>query len=65
MVNPERAIAFLVEKPKNVMQKGMTNPPPPIPPTVEMEVIIINSVSPRNSMPRMGNTSLCWHVPVE
>ena len=72
MVNPESAIAALVENPKKVMQKGMTSPPPPIPPTVEIDVTIIKRVSPMNSRPNIGNTSLweqvpkdpsyCWHV---
>jgi hypothetical protein len=55
----ESASACLVEKPKKVMQKGITRPPPPMPPTVEIDDIIINKVSPINSVPSKGNTSLC------
>ena len=58
MVKPERAIAFFVEKPKKVMQKGITRPPPPMPPTVEIEVIKMRRVRPMNSTPRIGKTSL-------
>jgi hypothetical protein len=42
-------MAFLVENPKKVMQKGITRPPPPMPPTVDIEVIIMRRVKPRNS----------------
>ena len=59
IVNPDNAIALLVENPKKVMQNGITRPPPPMPPTVEIEVIIIKRVRPTNSLPRIGNTSLC------
>ena len=59
MVKPDKAMAFFVEKPRKVIQKGMTKPPPPIPHTVEIELIIINKVSPTHSIPRIGNTSLC------
>lgn len=55
----DRASACLVENPKKVMQKGMTRPPPPIPPTVEIDDIMISKVSPINSDPSIGNTSLC------
>ena len=55
----ERASACLVEKPKKVMQKGITRPPPPMPPTVEIEDIMISKVRPINSEPSKGNTSLC------
>lgn len=55
----ERARACLVEKPKKVMQKGMTRPPPPIPPTVEIDEIVISRVRPINSEPNIGKTSLC------
>jgi hypothetical protein len=58
-VKPERAMADLVEKPRKVIQKGITRPPPPIPQTVEMELIPIRRVKPMNSMPRIGKTSLC------
>ena len=55
----ESASACLVEKPKKVMQKGMTRPPPPIPPTVEIDEIVISRVRPINSEPNIGKTSLC------
>ena len=59
MVKLDSAIACLVEKPRKVMQKGMTRPPPPMPPTVDIDDIIMRSVSPINSTPSKGNTSLC------
>ena len=49
MVNPESAIAPFVGNPKNVMQNGITMPPPPIPATVEMEVMMIRRINPINS----------------
>lgn len=58
IVNPESAMADFVENPKNVIQKGITRPPPPMPPTVEIEVIVISKVRPRNSIPKIGKTSL-------
>ena len=58
-MNPDSAIALLVWKPKKVMQRGITRPPPPTPPTVEIEVIMIKRIRPINSIPRRGNTSLC------
>ena len=60
----ERARAYFVEKPRKVMQKGMTRPPPPMPPTVEIDEIIIRRVRPINSEPNIGNTSLCWQLPI-
>lgn len=57
-MNPESAMAPLVENPKKEMQNGMTIPPPPIPPTVEMDIMIIRRKSPMNSLPRIGKTSL-------
>ena len=65
IVNPDRAMAYLVEKPRKVIQKGITRPPPPIPQTVEMELIPMRSVKPINSIPRIGKTSLCWQRPEE
>ena len=59
MVKPERAIALLVEKPRKVMQNGMTSPPPPMPQTVEIELMMMRRVNPTNSIPKIGNTSLC------
>ena len=59
MVKPDRAMALLVEKPRKVMQKGITSPPPPIPQTVEIELIMMRRVKPMNSIPNIGNTSLC------
>ena len=59
IVNPDSAIAPLVKNPKNVMQNGITMPPPPIPATVDTDMIIINRISPRNSIPKIGKTSLC------
>ncbi len=59
MVKPESAIALFVENPKKVMQKGTTKPPPPMPHTVDIELIMISRVNPTNSIPRIGNTSLC------
>lgn len=55
----ERARACLVENPRKVMQNGMTKPPPPMPPTVEIDEIMMSRVSPMNSEPNIGNTSLC------
>ncbi len=59
MVKLERAIACLVEKPRKVMQKGMTRPPPPMPPTVDIDDIMMRRVRPINSTPNKGKTSLC------
>ena len=59
MVKPERAMALLVEKPRKVMQKGITSPPPPMPQTVEIELIMMSRVKPMNSIPKIGKTSLC------
>ena len=59
MVKPERAMALLVEKPRKVIQKGITRPPPPMPQTVEIELIMMSRVKPMNSIPKIGNTSLC------
>lgn len=58
IVKPDRAMAPLVENPKNEMQNGITIPPPPIPPTVEIDITIINRNSPINSVPSIGKTSL-------
>lgn len=49
MVKPDNAIAPLVGNPKKVMQKGITIPPPPMPATVEIEVIRISRRRPTNS----------------
>jgi hypothetical protein len=55
----ESARAYFVENPKKVMQNGMTKPPPPMPLTVEIDDIMISRLSPINSNPNIGNTSLC------
>ena len=63
MVKPESAMALFVEKPRKVIQKGITRPPPPMPQTVEIELMMISRVNPMNSIPMIGNTFLCWHTP--
>jgi hypothetical protein len=60
----DRASACLVENPKKVIQKGITRPPPPMPPTVEIDDIMIKRVRPTNSEPSIGKTSLCKQLPI-
>lgn len=59
----ESARACLVEKPRKVMQNGITKPPPPMPPTVDIDEIMMRRVNPINSNPSIGNTSLCEQIP--
>jgi hypothetical protein len=59
MVNPDIAIAPLVENPKNIMQKDTTIPPPPIPAIVEIVIIKMSKAKPMNSIPRIGKIVLC------
>ena len=47
---PEMEIACLVEKVKNVIQKGVTTPPPPIPAIVDKAINTDSIISPPNSM---------------
>ena len=47
----ERAIACFVVNPKNVIQRGVTTPPPPIPPMVESAISIKIIMIPTISIP--------------
>lgn len=59
---PERVIAFFVSKTKNIIQKGITTPPPPIPAIVHKAMRIGNNTIPINSFGKTGNISLCSHI---
>ncbi len=59
---PEREIDFFIENPKNVMQKGMTTPPPPIPAIVLRAMITGRIIRPENSEGNMGKIALCLHT---
>ena len=59
---PEMAMASLVVKLKNIIVKGTTAPPPPIPPMVERVMSTTKTRSPRNSSPVIGKMSLCKQV---
>ena len=59
--NPDRVTAFLVSKTKNVMQKGITIPPPPIPAIVHSDIRNGKSNTPTNSRGNTGNIPLCSH----
>ena len=59
MVKPERAMASFVLKPKNVMQNGTNTLPPPTPAIVDIDIVAINMIRPKNSGPITGKTSLC------
>jgi hypothetical protein len=61
MLIPDIAIASLVEKLKNIIVKGTTAPPPPIPPMVDSVIKITITKSPKNSRPIIGKMSLCTH----
>jgi hypothetical protein len=58
MEKPEIAMAYLVVNSKNIIVKGTTAPPPPIPPIVERVIKKINTIRPRNSLPKIGNMPL-------
>ena len=58
MMKPERAIASLVENLKKLMQKGMNIPPPPIPATVDIDIVTIRIAKPMNSIPIIGKIGL-------
>ena len=57
--NPEIAMAPFIEKPKKVMQRGMTTPPPPMPAIVLKAMIIGKMINPANSEPKIGKM-LLW-----
>ena len=59
---PEIAMASFVVKLKNIIVKGTTAPPPPIPPIVERVMSNAKTRSPRNSRPVIGNVSLWIQV---
>ena len=56
--NPDNAIDFFIEKPKNVIQNGITTPPPPIPAIVLRAIIIGKIINPANSDPHIGKMCL-------
>jgi hypothetical protein len=51
-------MAYLVVNSKNIIVKGTTAPPPPIPPIVERVIKNIKTRRPRNSFPKIGNIPL-------
>ena len=62
MENPEIAMAFFMGKPKNVIQKGITTPPPPIPAMVESAMTTGSTINPANSELNIGKIYLCLQV---
>ena len=56
--NPEIGIAYLVDKLKNVIHKGITTPPPPIPAIVHRAIITDNTIRPIISCNVIGKTPL-------
>ena len=55
-------MAYLVVNSKNIIVKGTTATPPPIPPIVERVMRNINTMSPKNSLPKIGNIPLWTHA---
>lgn len=61
--NPDKDIDYFMVNAKNVIQKGITTPPPPIPAIVLRAIIIGRIMIPANSIPKIGNIFLCLHKP--
>ncbi len=62
IVKFEIAMAFLVSKPKNIMEKGTTTPPPPRPAMENKESKMAINTVPRISQAKIGNKGLCSHI---
>ena len=60
--NPDREIDFFIEKLKNVIQKGITTPPPPTPAIVLKAMISGRMISPANSGGKIGKIALCLQL---
>ena len=56
--NPLKEIAFFIEKLKNVIQNGMTIPPPPTPAIVLSAITAGRTIRPANSGGNIGNMAL-------